>query len=256
MGSKKSRSWLLAVGVIVALATPAAEAGKGGNGKGKGSGDPGSGDAGGIQPVVVTFRDSFLTEPPDRLGSDCGGGVVTPDPPCPYEDGVDDVQAFVGSKANYGNLFLRVVSADTLPIRSELLDLTDCVSSAESCVPPFGSSDDTLGNIKVDVNDSITDGLYALAKGEMVSAPMRIYLNTESGLWGFLDFGPGTGKHSKLCSASTRVTATRTGDATNPGEHDRWQITAGSNAIACLLTVGGDFAGYYGVPFEMTVVIP
>ena len=72
--------------------------GGGGNGGGKGAGGPGDGNTGGLTPATITFRNAM----DDRIGSD----NLTP-----YIDGVDGVEAFLASKANFGNVWLRLDKA-------------------------------------------------------------------------------------------------------------------------------------------------
>jgi hypothetical protein len=192
---------------------------------------PGGGSDGGLTPVVITFRDAVG----DRIGSDGGG---------PYIDGTQNVEAFIGSKANYGNVWLK-----NLTSRALFVDFADCVSG--SCIPPFSFANQSPAAIKVDANDVIKDGLFGMSVGDISHVPMRIYLGDPN--W-FIDFNPGV--KAKYCKESARVKVERTAPDTwvITGEQD--PLTGEWYDIGCLsehTATRDTFLGNFHMPFRMTV---
>lgn len=234
------RLWMVSVVVCLAFAFPAwAGQAKGGD----------------TTPAIITFRDcqggfpsaAFSGLHPgtalqdlcpvadDRIQSDVGFS---------YEDGLEGVQAFLGSAANFGNVWLRLKNSP----RGLFLDFTDCASPPGECKPPFVSQVVSLANIKVDANDVKQDGLFGMALEETINPPMRFYywLSADQPP-GFVDFNPNqTGK--SLCkNKGNFVSVTRTGDAT-------WEVIADANTTGCVTLPGGaEFGGTYRMPFQFTV---
>lgn len=197
--------------------------------------------AGNVTPIVVTFRDcqdglvsEACTGSADRIRSDWGQS---------YIDGENAVEAFIGSQANSGNVWLRLKDSP----RGLMLDFTECVSPAESCNPP-ASEVYSLANLKVDANDVKKNGVLGMALNETISAPMRVYYWTsaEQGP-GFIDFNLNLSGKSPCKGASDFVTVTRTAEWT-------WEIVADPTRIGCVtLPDNAGWAGNYHFPFQFTV---
>jgi hypothetical protein len=228
---RKSTRWILATALAVVLTSvsPAVA----GNGKGKGSGDPGDGSSGGITPVTLTFRDALGD---DRIASDTQA---------PYADGVDGVEAFLGSKANYGNLWLRLANSP----RGLWLDFAECVGGG--CSPPFAAA--IVGNsaLKIDADDVQADGLWGMAVGTTIYAPARVYYDLDDGRGpGFVEFNPKLGGRTPCKNKSNYLAVTRTGDRS-------WRVSADRTGTACVTLPGGtELAGVYLMPFELAVEAP
>lgn len=229
------RLWMVSVVVCLSFAFPAwAGPAKGGD----------------TTPAIITFRD-------------CQGGFPSaafiglhPGTPCPvlddriksdtgldYQDGVENVEAFIGSAANFGNVWLKLKNST----RGLFLDFTDCASPLAECKPPFASQV-VLANIKVHANDVKQDGLFGMVIGESISAPMRVYywLSADQPP-GFVDFNPNQAGKSLCKNKGSFVTVTRTGNAT-------WEVLADPSTIACVTLPGGaEFGGTYRMPFQFTV---
>lgn len=218
---------------FVMSVTGIANAEKGGNGKGKGSGDPGDGSSGGITPAIITFADSAG----DRIRSDDGTA---------YVDGVDNVEAFLGSKANYGNVWLRVGDS----VRALTLDFSDC-QPGTTCNPPLVSIPHDRVSIKVDANNVQSDGLFGMAEGATIHAPMRIYYeyfaNDPEGP-GFVEFNPNLKGKSPCKNKSLYVVVTRV-DATS------WDVSGDETPLACATLPDDSLSGQYLMPFHFTVTV-
>lgn len=203
-------------------------------------------------PVVVTFRDcvngvpspAFLLIQPaadcavsaDRVASDYGH---------PYVDGELDVEAFLGTQANSGNLLLNVKRSS----RGMLLDFTEC-ESVGSCKPPL-TQVYTLARIRIDATAVRKDGLLGMAPGETMSVPARVeYKYSPEQGPGFIDFDPKLGGRNPCKGASDYVSAIRTGEQT-------WDIVSESR-VGCVTlpdTGGTGWGGNYRFPFHFTVQI-
>ena len=206
---------------------------KPGGGKGGGGKDDGGG-GGGVTPASITFRDAV----DDRVGSD----VITP-----YINGVDGVEAFLGSKANVGNVWLRLAQSS----RGLYLDFADCYNN--NCISPLAPLDNgvvSLSAIKLDADDVLSGGIVSMALGETISAPLRIYYQFEGGeAPGFIEFNPGVRGGSPCKNKSNFVTVIRTSDTS-------WDISAEPGNRACATMPGGnDLSGVYLMPFSFTVEI-
>jgi hypothetical protein len=220
------------IGIIVAgisLVFGISGAAYAGGGHSKGPGPGGGGSEGGLVPVTITFAGATG----DRIHSDNG---------TPYTDGVDGVEAFLGSKANYGNVFLRLAKSS----RGLWLDFSDCVSS---CNPPFTSEVNDLSSIKVNADDVQKDGLYGMSVGTTIQAPMRVYYQLDpADAPGFVDFQPNLTGSSPCRNQSLYVDVTRTGDQT-------WDVAGASIPMACVTLPDGSLGGVFLMPFEFTVVV-
>ncbi len=175
---------------------------------------------------------------PDRIQSDIGS---------PYEDGMQLVESFVGSSANYGNLFVWLRESS----RGLFLDFTDCASPP--CSPPITSGVVDDAQITVFVDRVIKDGVHAMTVGQSIDAPMRVYF------WlplitgekpNFVHFEPaGAGACN---NQSTFLKVTR---AANVGSKRSWEVSADPNMIACLTMQGGTvLGGTFRMPFKATWV--
>ncbi len=228
--------------ILILSVSSSVQAAKGG-GKGKGGGGSGDGDTGGLTPVTITFMD----DSGDRIGSDGFG---------PYSDGgADGVEAFLASKANFGNLWLGLENA---PSRSLHLDFTDCAGLCDTSAEIF----DTLSAIKVDANDVQTDGLFGMAVGSKIYPPMRVYYQFDQTLSsldeeqnpGFIYFNPNIKGKSPCKNRSDHVEVYR-------DTNTLWIITGtGYPNTACVTLPGSqlagqNLAGVFYMPFEFTVEI-
>jgi hypothetical protein len=205
-------------------------------------------------PVIVTFRDclngvpspAFLTIQPaadcpvtvtaDRIASDFGH---------PYVDGENDVEAFLGTQANSGNVLLNVKRSS----RGMLLDFTEC-ESVGSCKPPL-TQVYSLSSIRIDATAVRKNGLLGMAVGETMNVPARVeYKYSPEQGPGFIDFDPKLGGRNPCKGASNYVSATRTGEQT-------WDIVSESR-IGCVTlpdTGGMGWGGNYRFPYHFTVQI-
>jgi hypothetical protein len=180
-------------------------------------------------PVTITFANAGA----DRITSDVYGA---------YINGQAGVEAFIGSKANLGNLFLRLLNS---PVRTLKLDFRDCISIGE-CKPPAQDVQVPVF-LKADVNETLSGGMLAMNVGDRTTAPMRIrFLDDDpEGPW-FVNFDPSI----RSCRGSDMVTVERNSSTT-------WTVSAGG--IACLSASGktgqSEFRGRYNLPFSLTVVL-
>jgi hypothetical protein len=221
---------------LIAPATLTLEAGK----------QPGS-----KTPLIITFRDcqggfpsaAFLALQPsetcpstaDRIGSDWSTS---------YVDGEHEVEAFLGTQANSGNVLLNVARST----RGMLLDFTDCASSGK-CIPP-PSQIYTLSSIRIDATAVRKNGLLGMALNETMSVPARVTYQTTAGVSpGFIEFNPDLKGKTPCKGASDYVSATRTGEQS-------WEIAADPSRIGCVtLPDGAGWAGNYRFPFRFTVQV-
>jgi hypothetical protein len=231
MTMKHTASALFTALLIASLAGAVHAAPGGTKGKpDRGGGDPGDGN--GVTAVTVLFRDSVT----DRVGSD--GAIYIND----YDEASDSgVRAFIGTKANLGNVWLMLAKS----VRGLLLDFSDCISA---CSPPF--TVDVISNsaIKVDANGVQSDGLWGMSVGTTIFAPMRIFYDLDDGQGpGFVEFNPNLKGNSPCKNKSNYAVVTRTGDAT-------WDISADDTITSCVtLPGGGELAGVFVMPFSFTV---
>ena len=224
--------YILITTLLLALASTASAkppAGKGGGGSGKGD------DGGGIVPISITFRDDPFY---DRVGSD----IITP-----YVYGLSGVEAFIGSKASYGNVWLKLAKS----ARGLYLDFTECYDG--NCTSPLAPVENgviDLTAIKLNANDVQKDGVLSMVVGDTISAPMRIYYEFDDGQGpGFIEFNPSVKGGSPCKNKSNFVTVVRN-TTTN------WSITAEPGNRACVTLPGGrDLAGIFLMPFSFTVEI-
>ena len=223
--------YILITALMLALASTASA--KPGGGKGGGGGGKGGGGGGGITPVSITFRDAI----DDRIGSD----IVQS-----YADGTDGVVAFLGSKANTGNVWLKLAKSP----RGLYLDFTECYDS--NCTSPLAPLDNgvvDLTAIKLDANDVLTGGVLSMAVGgDPISAPMRIYYDLGDGQGlGFIEFNPSVNGGNPCKNKSNFVTVARTATTS-------WEVSSSPSNRACVTLPGGnDLSGIYLMPFSFTV---
>ncbi len=236
---------------MLALASTASA--KPGNGKGGGGGGGDKEDGGGIVPISVTFADEI----DDRVGSD----VMLPyvDGEYPRGDGTGGIEAFLGSKANSGNVWLRLAKSS----RGLLLDFRHCVDGI--CLTPFedlvGYTDGVVNlgviansAIKLDANDVLTDGVLSMKEGEPASSmPMRIFYDFDDGRGpGFIEFNPDANGGSPCKNKSDKVWVKRTSPAS-------WDVWSALDNRACVILPGGGgrgtLSGIYEMKFSFTVEI-
>jgi hypothetical protein len=120
-----------------------------------------------VTPARITFADAVDHE----IQSD--GGVYE------HSGVIDGLEVFIGSQANFGNIFLRPNSS------CRKLNFT---VPANGCGLPAGTFD--FGFLKADVNDVVSDGVFGMAEGDVVTAPMRIRFFDAAGQAYFLSFQP------------------------------------------------------------------
>ena len=155
---------LVCFGLSTAMTAMAA---KGGNGNGNGNGDDGDNV---IQPASITFTGGH------EIASDGGGA---------YVHGVGGVEAFIGSAANTGNIWLRTIDA---PARGLWLDFSRCESvDPADCTPPFAAEVNGGASIKVEADSIFSRGIYDMAVGTFIHPPMRVYY-IDAGQMRFVDF--------------------------------------------------------------------
>jgi len=212
-------------------------------------GGKGGGEGNQVTLAEITFRDA--SDPLDRIQGD-GAIYVTEE----FPDGT--VLVAIGSKANTGNVFLRGAGKSiTEPFpedsRELFLDFGDCALGP--CTLPFDPEEAgwVRAGLRVDVNDVLKDGVYALAPGEMTSAPMTLQFQPPgpdvayADYW-FLNFDPAV----KNCESATKVTVENLGSGS-------WRVEAGADALACLVRGGqpqAESLGLFRMPFKFTVEIP
>jgi len=226
MKSQFSKCILLSILMLTVASTASAKPG-GGKGGGKD-------DGGGITPVSITFRNAI----DDRVGSD----VITP-----YVDSVEGVEAFLGSKANVGNVWLRLAQSD----RGLYLDFSDCYD--DNCISPLAPLENgviSISAIKLDADDVVSGGIVSMEKGDTISAPLRIYYQFGKGESpGFIEFNPSVKGGSPCKNKSNYVTVVRTSQT-------NWEVSAAPDNRACATLPGGnDLSGIYLMPFSFTVEI-
>jgi hypothetical protein len=221
---------LLTVILITLVSSAAAKPGGG-----KGGGKPADGDDGTI-PVSVTFLDAQT----DLIGSDDG---------TPYLDGTDGVQAFLGSQANTGNIMLWLSKSP----RGLYMDFSDCYGTGTDCVSPLDPIlNGVISNsaIKVNANDVLTEGVFAMRFGEAhaISAPMRVYYDFDDGRGpGFIEFNPAVKGGSPCKNKSNFVTVVRISETS-------WEVSSAPGNRACATQPGGrQLAGIFKMPFKFTV---
>lgn len=242
---KKTRIILtVAISLVLGLAG-SAEAGKGGNGKGGGGGGGGDGGAGEDTPVKITFADG-LGASGYRISGDGLGAYVHDG------DGTGDgTQAYLGGGGAKGDIFLRLAHA---PSRGLYLDFGGCYPDSESCSEPTHMGADFAGvdyvsSISVAPGDvGIKDGLFGIAPGTSVVAPMHMYYDFENPEGpGQIHFESGLKGNHPCKNKSLDVTVARSvaGDA--------WTVSADLSVLACATLQGGAFSGQYQMPFVFTV---
>ena len=122
-----------------------------------------------VTPARITFADAVDHE----IRSDAGvyehSGVI------------DGLEVFIGSQANFGNIFLRPNSS------GRKLNFT---VPANGCGLSAGTANVDFGFLKTDVNDVVSDGVFGMAEGDVVMAPMRIRFFDAAGQAYFLNFQP------------------------------------------------------------------
>lgn len=225
-------------------------------------GDPGAGNE--KVSSRISFRDT-ATAPEDRIGSENLTGDVYVDSNLP--DGHAGVDAFIGSEANTGNIFLRTWSLEdpTFVNRRIYLDFSQEVTNAPDCNPP-SDLNYSLQFLKADVNDEVTDGIYALTEvGDSQDSEMRLrFIDGDGQAW-FLNFGGG---ERKLCGSegSSRVMVTREavgGDPDIADTGDIWSVepleAAPGEYLGCLEKAGGakgvkaEYCGKFNMPFRFEI---
>lgn len=242
MTMKHTASAILTALLIIGLAGAAHAAPGGTKGKpDKDGGDPGDGND--VTPVTVLFRDNFATDPIDRVGSD--GDIYVDN----YDEATDSgVRAFIGSKANLGNIKLWLSKA---PERALWLDFSDCIAS---CNPLFDMGFDFSSAIDVQVNEVQQDGVWGMSVGTTVYAPMRIWYEDPAnpGDPGFIHFNDSLKGNSPCKGAGAdNVEVTRISDT-------EWTVSASDLIQSCASLPGRtELAGIFVMPFSFTVeVIP
>ena len=243
----KISTYILITTLTLALASTASA--KPGNGKGGGGGKHDGGGGSGSVPISIDFRDLI----DDRVGSDIGAQ---------YVDGVNGVNAYLGSKANSGNVWLKLAKS----ARGLYLDFSAC--AANTCLTPF---DDLAGSdvvdagvisnsaIKLDADQVVTGGVLSMQPDETLMAPMRIFYDFDDGRGpGFIDFNPGV-KGGNPCKNKSNFVTVISSDTNGDGTTDSWTITAEPGNRACVLLPGGggrgSLSGIYWMPFSFTVKI-
>ena len=221
---------------------------------GKPGGD-GSEDSDGHLPAIITLRDCQ-----DGIPSAAFAALFPATPLeylCPvtddriqsdfeelYEGGLEGVDAYIGSKGTAGNIWLKTGQST----RGLLLDLSDCAGAAGTCDPPFLIDVISHAAIYLQASETRRNGVFAMAVGESMPAPMRVYYDFDNNDGpGFIEFNPNLNGKSPCKGNSHLVTVTRTGEAA-------WEVYGEAGTIACVTLPGsGEFAGTYFMPFRFAV---
>lgn len=217
-------------------------------------------DNSGHLPAIITLRDcqggipsvafaALFPETPLEALCPVADDRIQSDLDAPYESGVDGVDAYIGSTGTAGNVWLKTGQSS----RGLWLDLTACAGAAGSCIPPFQISVIANAAIQVQASETRRNGVFAMAVGESMTAPMRVFyqFNNDVGP-GFIYFNPNLKGTSPCKGKSNLVTVTRTNDAAWA-----WEVVGDANTIACVTLPGssGEFAGTYFMPFRFKVVL-
>ncbi len=166
---------------------------------GDGPGDPGGNE---ITPATITFDDVSGNE----IESDIG--------PYIHVDPEDvDLDVFIGSAANDGNIILRDLRDG---ITGRQLHIT--FPAADECGLTSGLID--LELLKVDADDVVSGGIYGIAEGDPQDVPMRIRFAVGANLY-FLNFD--SGKQGPCKNRSGLVTVSRDGASS-------WTVQNAGNA--------------------------
>lgn len=187
------------------------------------------GAKGGSQSATVQFNPPELGADGERIDGD-GGGI--------YADGRDKVSAKIDSSAHNNDVVLDL--SRTRGARALLLDLTDCADV--SCDGrPFDRA-------LVWDNVILQTRAARLLDFEVgATAPVRLWVHfraDDTGWWIRLD-----AEDRETDCRSHSATATRTAE-------NEWVITAGTEQLACLLTLAGsgkEARGKFRVPHRFTV---
>jgi hypothetical protein len=234
MRNPTNRRLVSTAGLVVCLAlmfTSSAWAGKGGKGGGKG-GDDGGDD---ITPAIVTFA--------DQMGS-LGHGVGA-DAFGAYVHGIDGVEAYLGNGGALGDIFLRLAEA---PGRGLWFDFGNCHPNPASCTPPFDMGVDYLSAIAVAPGDIVANGLFGMAAGDTIEAPMEFWYNFGNSPGpGWVYFDRNLKGKNPCRNKSLHATITR------PGEAESWVVSANAATLACVTLPGGALSGQYDMTFEFTI---
>lgn len=226
----------LAVGLALLLSGPAL-AKKGGNGGGGGHSGGGSGGAS-TTPVQITFVDE-LGALGYRLSGDGLGA---------YVDDVngtgDGVEAYLGGSGG-GDIFLRLANA---PSRGLWFDFGACYPDATSCTPPYPMGVDLVSSISVAPSTVVSNGLFGMAPGQTIEAPMDLYYDFDNPAGpGQIYFDSQLKGRNPCKNKSLYVTITR------PGTAELWTVSADASVLACVTLPGGALSGQYQMPFQFTV---
>ena len=222
------------LGICLALTlSSSAWAGKGGKGGGKGGGGGGGGDD--ITPAIVTFA--------DQMGS-LGHGVGA-DSFGAYVHGIDGVEVYLGKGGALGDIFLRLAQA---PGRGLWFDFSDCHPDPASCTPPFDMGVDYVSAIAVAPGDIVANGLFGMAAGDTIEAPMEFWYNFGNSPGpGFVYFDRDLRGKNPCKNKSLHATITR------PGKAESWVVSADASTLACVTLPGGALSGQYDMTFEFTI---
>lgn len=248
MNTNRQKLQLMALAACLLLALPVS-AGKPGGG--------GTEDNSGHLPAIITLRDcqdgvpsaafaALFPETPPAALCPVANDRIQSDLDVPYESGVDGVYAYIGSTGTAGNVWLKTGQS----IRGLWLDLTACAGAAGSCIPPFSMDVISHAAIQVQASETRRNGVFAMAVGESMPAPMRVFYQRPNDVEpGFIYFNPNLKGTSPCKGNSQLVTVTRTGEAA-------WEVVGDASTIACVTLPGsGEFAGTYFMPFRFKVVL-
>ncbi|MDA2938087.1 hypothetical protein MYX75_07490 [Acidobacteria bacterium AH-259-A15] len=207
-----------------------------------GGGGAGDGEGNETTPAEITFAP---------------GGAIDSDGDTYVDDPMSGVRVTIGSKANTGNIFLKGENGITTPFpedtRALFLDFSDCASGP--CKPPQFAADDLVrAGLRVNVNKVVKNGVFAIAPGEMQSAPMTLRFqplgeDVPFGENWFLHFDP----RVRNCGGSSQV---KVENVTDPAGPDTWKV--GANTLGCLVQGGhpqAESVGLFKMPFKFTVEV-
>lgn len=223
----------------------------------------GEGGTTGTVSLNGVFRDALGAAAlvPDRVASDCSGGVVQPTPACPYVDGENGASLSVSGNDNFG---LRInAKPSNQGTRDLILNFSDCVSPAGTCTPPFvegrvGTTLGTYAKLVVFRTGELAPGDLAIGQSAMFNAQLHFAKVEDPGdgeteAW-FVSFRPPDSAENVCAGSGSGPLVVRHPTA------DVWEIEATSSNLACLFsqvnkrenksgTEFMEFHGTYEMPF-------
>lgn len=219
----------------------------------------GDGGTTGTVSLSGVFRDALgaAAPIPDRIVSDCSGGVVHPTSACPYVDGVNGANLSVSGNDNFG------LSINAAPsnqgTRNLILNFSDCVSPVGLCTPPFleglvGTTLGTFAKLVVFRTGELAPGDLAVGQSGMFNAQVLVGggvvdpIDGEVEAW-FVSFRTPSSPDDVCSGSGSGPLVVRHPTA------DTWEVEATTGNLACLFSqpknnkanlVGTEFKEFHG----------